>query len=43
MDRDGALEISKEMERLDGDEMDMKAEELRWWKEHFPSLPDRVL
>ena len=43
MDRDGALEILKEMERLDSGGVDLKAEGLRWWKEHVPLVPDRVI
>ena len=43
MDRDGALEILTEMERLDNDGVDLQADELRWWKEHFPLVPGRVL
>ena len=43
MDRDGALEILKEMERLDSGGVDLQADELRWWKGHFPLVPDRVL
>jgi hypothetical protein len=36
MDRDGALEILKGMERLDSGGVDLQAEELRWWKETLP-------
>ena len=43
MDRDGALEILKGMERLDSGGVDLQAEELRWWKEHVPLVPDRVI
>ena len=43
MDRDGPLEILKEMERLDSGGVDLQADELRWWKECFPLVPDGVL
>ena len=43
MDREEGLALLKEMEIMDAGGMGLKGSELQWWKDHFPTLPDRVL
>ena len=41
MDRGDALLLLKEMEKADG--LDVDVMELKWWQEHFPEVPERII